>query len=105
MFDIVKLSMRSWYTPYKTFRRELGLSEDHDPIFRDKFSESLHLALFSKVLGTPQPDWPPQGVQTGFCFYDGQADMGTMPAGLADFLDAGEPPIVSPWIGSRYGPW
>lgn len=94
MFDIVKLTMRSWYAPYKAFRRELRLSEDHDPIFRDKFSESLHLALFSRVLGAPQPDWPPQTVQTGFCFYDGQADMGTMPAGLADFLDAGEPPIV-----------
>ncbi len=94
LFNAIRFAMRGWYTPYKAFRRELGLDEDHDPIFRDKYSEDLHLALFSKVLGAPQPDWPPQTVQTGFCFYDGHADVGAMPPGLTEFLDAGDPPIV-----------
>ncbi len=92
--SIMRFLARGWYTPYKKFRRELGLSENHDPIFDGKYSPLLHLALFSKVLAKPQPDWPPNTIQTGFCFYDGKDDTGKMPAGLADFLDAGEPPIV-----------
>ena len=93
-YGIMRLMAAHWYTPYKKFRRELGLSEDHDPIFDDKYSPLLHLALFSKVLAEPQPDWPPNTVQTGFCFYDGKDDTGKMPEGLAEFLDAGELPIV-----------
>ena len=94
VFKSIRWMMRSWYEPYKQFRRELGLKEDHDPIFFGKFSPDVHLALFSKVLGAPQPDWPLNTAQPGFCFYDGQADLGTMPTGLAEFLDAGVPPIV-----------
>jgi rhamnosyltransferase subunit B len=91
---VIKMIIHSWYGPYREFRKDLGLNEDHDPLFEGKYSELLHLALFSRVMGSPQRDWPPQTVQTGFCFYDGQKDTGTMPPGLAEFLDAGEPPLV-----------
>ena len=94
LFSLAKSYVRRWYGPYREFRRELGLDENHDPIFDGKFSPNLHLAVFSKVLGAPQPDWPSQTVQSGFCFYDGQADLGKMPDGLGEFLDAGQPPIV-----------
>jgi rhamnosyltransferase subunit B len=94
VFTAVRWAMGGWLKPYRQFRRDIGLDPDHDPIFYGKFSKELHMALFSEVLGGPQPDWPPNTVQTGFCFYDGQADTGTMPPGLAEFLDAGEPPIV-----------
>ncbi|MDM7920804.1 MAG: glycosyltransferase [Pyrinomonadaceae bacterium] len=94
VFSAAKLRTSAWLEDYKKFRRGLGLSEDHDPIFSGKYSELLHLIMFSRVIGEPQPDWPASAVQTGFCFYDGQADMGQMPEGLEDFLDAGEPPIV-----------
>ena len=70
------------------------MDENHDPIFDDKYSDRLHLALFSRSLAKPQPDWHQPTLQTGFCFYDGQADMGKMPGGLTEFLEAGEPPIV-----------
>jgi UDP:flavonoid glycosyltransferase YjiC (YdhE family) len=50
--------------------------------------------MFSKVLGKPQPDWHHSTLQTGFCFYDGQDDLGKMPEGLTEFLERGEPPIV-----------
>ncbi len=50
--------------------------------------------MFSKVLGKPQPDWHRPTLQTGFCFYDGQNDLGAMPEELTEFLDAGEPPVV-----------
>lgn len=83
-----------WFKPYREFRRELGLSENHDPMFGDKYSNLLHLAMFSKVLATLQPDWAKSTVQTGFCFYDGQLDMGNMHEDLQKFLDTGEPPVV-----------
>ena len=94
IFNIAKDQVRKWYGPYRKFREELGLDPDHDPIFDGKYSADLHLAIFSNVIGEPQPDWPPHVVQTGFCFYDGQSDSGKMPEDLEAFLDAGEPPIV-----------
>jgi UDP:flavonoid glycosyltransferase YjiC (YdhE family) len=94
MFGVVRGMVKSWLGEYRLFRRELGLDENHDPVFDGKFSGLLHLALFSKVLGKPQPDWHRPTLQAGFCFYDGQNDLGKMPAGLTEFLDAGEPPIV-----------
>lgn len=94
LFGLIRRLVKSWLGDYRKFRRELGLDENHDPVFEEKFSEQLHLALFSKVLGKPQPDWHSPTLQCGFCFYDGQNDLGKMPEGLQKFLDAGEPPIV-----------
>jgi UDP:flavonoid glycosyltransferase YjiC (YdhE family) len=94
LFGLLLWSIGHWWAPYKDFRRELGLSEDHDPLISDKFSDVLHLAMFSRVLGAPQPDWPASTVQTGFCFYDGANDIQKMPEGLTEFLDSGDPPIV-----------
>jgi len=93
-FKLARLSIRNWFEPYKVFRRRLGLDPDHDPVFFGKFSEQCHLAMFSRAFAAPQPDWPQQTVQTGFCFYDGQEDEGKMPDGLQEFLDRGEAPIV-----------
>jgi UDP:flavonoid glycosyltransferase YjiC (YdhE family) len=83
-----------WLDSYKKFRREIGLNEEHNPIIDGKFSELLHLAMFSRALGEPQPDWVSTALQTGFCFYDGQKDLGQMPEDLERFLDEGEPPLV-----------
>lgn len=94
MYSLIQRLVASWLGSYREFRREIGLSENHDPVFKDKFSRLLHLAMFSKVLGKPQPDWHSPTLQTGFCFYDGQQDLGKMPEDLQTFLDAGEPPIV-----------
>ncbi|MBA2606117.1 MAG: glycosyltransferase family 1 protein [Acidobacteria bacterium] len=94
LYFMLRRSIRHWYEPYQAFRRKLGLSENHDPIFDDKYSKLLHLAMFSKILGKPQPDWHSPTLQTGFCFYDGQNDSGKMPEKLNEFLDEGEPPIV-----------
>ncbi|HLM01633.1 MAG TPA: glycosyltransferase, partial [Pyrinomonadaceae bacterium] len=95
MFGMIRRLVKTWLGDYRKFRRELGLDENHDPVFDDKFSDRLHLALFSKVLGKPQPDWHSPTLQCGFCFYDGQDDLGKMPARLREFLDApGEPPII-----------
>lgn len=93
LYGFVHKTLESWFAEYREFRRELGLRDDKNPLFEGK-SGLLNLAMFSKVLGAPQPDWSDSTVQTGFCFYDGIEDLGKMPAGLNEFLDDGEPPIV-----------
>lgn len=94
LFQVLLWTIRDWWRPYRDFRRELGLDENHDPLIKGKFSDHLHLALFSKMIGPPQRDWPSNTVQPGFCFYDGADDIQKMPVDLQSFLDAGEPPIV-----------
>lgn len=100
IFGMVRRMVKTWLGDYRQFRRELELDENHDPVFDDKFSDSLHLALFSKVLGKPQPDWHSPTLQCGFCFYDGQDDLGKMPEGLQEFLDAPEEPPIIFTLGS-----
>jgi UDP:flavonoid glycosyltransferase YjiC (YdhE family) len=74
-------------------RSELGLSRGGHPIFEGQHSPSLVLALFSKVMGKAQPDWPPHTIVTGFPFYD-RKDEANIPPELEKFLDEGAPPIV-----------
>lgn len=94
MFSVLRTTLHSWWEPIRQLRRELNLKPSIDPIFKDKFSPFLHLALFSKVLGAPQPDWHQPTVLAGFPFYDGKRDFGKMPEVLREFLADGEPPIV-----------
>ncbi len=93
LFRAMRWTISDWYTPYIEFRRGLGLTEDHDPIFFGKFSSLLHLAMFSKALAVPQADWHRPTIQTGFCFYDESESTKLQPE-LAAFLKAGNPPIV-----------
>jgi UDP:flavonoid glycosyltransferase YjiC (YdhE family) len=85
---------RKWPEPVYALRKELGLPRGRDPIFDAKHSDQLALALFSSVMGAPQPDWPPATKTTGFAFYDGTGAEGELPPDLAAFLDAGPPPLV-----------
>ena len=78
--------------PISDLRRSLGLEAVRDPFFDDKHSPDLVLAMFSRLLGEPRPDWPRQTVVTGFAFYDGQEPA--LPRDVEAFLDAGAPPIV-----------
>jgi rhamnosyltransferase subunit B len=85
---------RKWPEPVYDLRRELGLPRGRDPIFDAKHSPWLALALFSSVMGRPQPDWPRSARITGFPFYDGSGDESRLPLELAKFLDSGPPPLV-----------
>lgn len=89
-----KLITRAWGNPLYELRQELGLAPIQNPIIgNDKYSPGLALALFSPVLGAPQPDWPPSALPTGFIYYDGSQEQCVAPE-LAAFLDAGDPPLV-----------
>lgn len=86
-----KKSYRS--EPYDKFRDELGLPNRGNPLFDAANSPDLVLALFSPLIGRPQPDWPPQARVTGFAFYDGHKEL-EMPPQLLEFLDKGPPPLI-----------
>ena len=83
---------QSEFQPWRQLRREIGLP-DAAPPFGIVRSPTLHLALFSELLGARQRDWPANTEITGFPFYDNYTGGG-LPAELALFLDSGPPPIV-----------
>jgi UDP:flavonoid glycosyltransferase YjiC (YdhE family) len=85
---------REWSEPVYELRESLGLPPGDDPIFDAKFSLQLVLALFSPVLGEPQPDWPSCTRTTGFVFYDGDSGKLDLSAALEAFLADGPPPLV-----------
>ena len=83
-----------WTTPVRAFRRELGLPEQSslgDPFHRGQHAPQGVLAMFSPLLGTPQPDWPAHTVITGSVRY---AQPSPPDSGLIAFLDAGPAPLV-----------
>jgi len=89
-----RLAIRHWSNPVRRLRREQGLRPDCDPVFRDKFSPDLVLALFSRWLAQPQPDWPPQTRQPGFVYFDQTSADATVSAPLSRFLSSEDAPIV-----------
>jgi UDP:flavonoid glycosyltransferase YjiC (YdhE family) len=91
---VARFVSRKWPEPIYELRRELGLPRGANPLFDAKHSPSLVLALFSRVLGTEQKDWPEHTKITGFCYYDADAGNAALPPQLEKFLSAGEPPVV-----------
>jgi len=91
---LARLVSRKWPQPIYDLRRELGLERGPNPLFDAKHSPNLVLALFSRVLGQPQPDWPPNTRVTGFCYYDSDAGNAALPAHLEKFLASGPAPLV-----------
>lgn len=75
------------------FRAEHGLAPASDVVRNWWHSPRRVIGLFPPWFGPPQPDWPPQARLTGFPLFDekGQREL---PAGLEDFLAAGDPPII-----------
>ncbi|AXC14730.1 UDP-glucose:sterol glucosyltransferase [Acidisarcina polymorpha] len=94
LLKTAQLATLSWWKPVRKLRRELGLRPGRNPIFYDKFSPNLTLALFSSEIARPQDDWPPNTIQPGYVYYDDAEAQSGLPAELSAFLDAGRPPIV-----------
>jgi rhamnosyltransferase subunit B len=92
--SVARFVTRKWPEPIYELRRELGLTKGPNPIFDAKHSPHLVLALFSRVLGVEQKDWPTNTVITGFCFYDSDVGITKLPPKLEEFLSQGEPPLV-----------
>ena len=91
---VARFVSRKWPEPIYQLRSELGLPRGANPLFDAKHSPSLVLALFSRVLGVEQKDWPANTLITGFCYYDADAGNQALPPNLEKFISAGEPPVV-----------
>jgi rhamnosyltransferase subunit B len=91
---VARFVTRKWPQPIYDLRAELGLPRGSNPIFDAKHSPNLVLAMFSRVLGQEQKDWPPNTKITGFCFYDSDGGNASLPPHLEKFLAAGPPPVV-----------
>ncbi len=92
--NVGPLATRHWSNPVRQLRREEGLRPECDPVFRDKFSPHLVLALFSRWLAEPQPDWPSQTLQPGFVYFEDMSANANMSPELCRFLASGTAPIV-----------
>lgn len=84
---------RQWARPVQRFRASLGLEPGENPILAGQHSPHLVLALFSRVLAEPQPDWPPNTCLAGPILYNG-AGSPEVSAEIEAFLAAGPAPIV-----------
>ena len=91
--SFLKWTTKGLAKPYCSLREAIGLPAAVGNPVIDGQSPLLHLALFSPLIMKKQRDWPPQTVVTGFPWYDGGV-AGGLPAELAQFLDAGPPPVV-----------
>jgi rhamnosyltransferase subunit B len=94
-------SLRHKLREVQALRSELGLHSKLAWPINHTASASAVLMLFSPEIAAPQPDWPANSVQTGFCVYD-RKNVGSasddsptelMPE-IRDFLSHGEPPLV-----------
>jgi UDP:flavonoid glycosyltransferase YjiC (YdhE family) len=75
------------------FRAELGLRPVRRLMLDWWNAPERVLGLFPAWFAPIQPDWPAQLRLTGFPLYD-ERGATALPEGLAEFLDAGTPPIV-----------
>jgi rhamnosyltransferase subunit B len=91
---LARFVSRKWPQPIYELRAELGLGRGANPLFDAKHSPALVLALFSRVLGVEQRDWPDNTLITGFCFYDADAGNAALPRHLEEFMAAGSAPVV-----------
>jgi UDP:flavonoid glycosyltransferase YjiC (YdhE family) len=91
---LARLVSRKWPQPIYDLREELGLPRGSNPLFDAKHSPYLVLALFSRLLGSPQKDWPENTRITGFCYYDADAGNAKLPEHLEKFVQAGPAPLV-----------
>ena len=93
---VAKFRMDQMLKAVYQLRAELGMPHGEQPLLDGQHSPKRVLALFSPVIGPPQPDWPPNTLVTGFAFYDRRdyfGDTETQPE-LLRFLEDGPPPIV-----------
>jgi len=93
MLNFVRRATDPWFLPLYELRKELKLPRGGHPLFEGQHSPQMVLAMFSRVMAEPQPDWPQNSYVTGFPFYDKKDEKPVSPD-LLKFLDDGPAPIV-----------
>lgn len=92
IFAIFRYSAGLHVLGHRRLERSLKLPA-LNPVFEGRYSPVCNLALFSPLMGTPQPDWPERTVQCGFTLYE-PAGSETDAGELAEFMAAGPAPVV-----------
>jgi UDP:flavonoid glycosyltransferase YjiC (YdhE family) len=93
LVGLTRFATKSWLEPVRRLRAERGLPPGDNPLLEGQHSPHLVLALFSRVLGEPQRDWPQNVWVTGAILYNGAAQTELSPE-LERFLQRGSPPVV-----------
>lgn len=93
LVGLARMITRTWMQPVYALRAARGLPRGGDPLYEGQHSPQRVLALFSRVLGAPQPDWPPQVRVTGAILHSASPSE-RLPEALERFLDAGPAPVV-----------
>lgn len=92
VFHYVKKHTATWVQPILELKQELGIAQQDHPMYEGQHSPACVLAMFSPLLGRPQPDWPKSAVQTGTALYlPGEAGL---PERLAKFLRQKSTPLA-----------
>lgn len=91
LLRLARPTLRRWVKPVGRLRAELGLPPGGHPLIEGQFSPYGTLALFSRVLAEPQPDWPPNVTVAGTVLYNGPEPLSSE---LEAFLAAGDAPVV-----------
>jgi rhamnosyltransferase subunit B len=93
---LVRVATSGWTAPVRQLRRELGLGRaPGNPLFEGQFSPLGTIALYSRVFGELQPDFPSRTTICGFTFYDRERGAAeALPPELERFLAEGPPPLV-----------
>ncbi|MBI5168013.1 MAG: glycosyltransferase family 1 protein [Candidatus Eisenbacteria bacterium] len=94
LYAVLRAAGTPWFAPFERMRREMGLPRAAAHPMLGLSHGVPTLAMFSRVLAAPQPDWPARTTLTGFCVHDRDGAGGGMSGELRAFLDAGEPPVV-----------
>lgn len=90
---LAKTMAQPLMAPVQRLRAECGLPPGGNPLFEGSHSPLLELALFSRVLAQPQPDWPTSVRITGPILYNGPSQH-QLSDELTSFLQSGPPPII-----------
>jgi rhamnosyltransferase subunit B len=92
IFQYVRKHTEAWVKPVVELRHELGIAQRGHPMYEGQHSPDCVLAMFSPMLGGPQPDWPPSVKQTGTAQLPQQA--APLPEGLKRFLEREDMPLA-----------
>ena len=96
LLGLARVATSGWTAPVRQLRRELGLGRaPGNPLFEGQFSPYGTIALYSRMFGELQPDFPSRTTICGFTFYDReQGAAETLAPELTRFLAEGPPPLV-----------
>ncbi|MFL6715181.1 MAG: glycosyltransferase [Burkholderiaceae bacterium] len=101
VFHYVRKHTRQWIAPVAAFRKELGIDAESHPMYEGQHSPRRVLAMFSPLLGGPQPDWPASAMQTGTALH--ASGQHALSPALQAFLERRDTPLAVFTLSSAPG--